>query len=384
MNPSLLASYFRYVLLAFISLTFSVHSSNAQWSQTYSVVGGGHFVFQNLPNGAYRLTAQTALAPGGVTAADAHLIFQSFANPSLITGLARKAADANGDGVVNISDASLVLQHSLQSPSANLATDWVTDTVLLTLQDSNTNRTVRVLSRGDVNRSFQPAQRLTNGFNFEDDPEGWPSAYPNHIIPVRVSRPVSIGSFQCFAILPPGVRVLSVRSPRMNEDVHFIQKFDTLRLGTYSTRGAVELMEGDVIWEMTLDRSAHHFSDFQWKTLPGSEWANGLAQPQDAIGLYIPRNRAAKSKNELQLFPNPTTGAFRLRFDLEENSQVRIRLLDASGRLVEGLLNSELPLGSHEMPSDISTRQPGVYLIQMETTSLSGVQISRRRIILSQ
>lgn len=68
----------------------------------------------------------------------------------------------------------------------------------------------------------------------------------------------------------------------------------------------------------------------------------------------------------------------------QENSQVRIRLLDASGRLVEGLLNSELPLGSHEMPYDISSRQPGVYLIQMETTSPSGVQISRTRIILSQ
>lgn len=369
--------------MACIAVLMSTSSASAQWSQLYTVVSGGHFVFQNLPNGAYRLTAQTGMAPGGVTAADAHLIFQSFANPALISGLALKAADANGDAVVNISDASLVLQHSLQSPSANLASDWVTDTVLLTLQDSNANRSVRVLSRGDVNRSFQPAQRLTTGLNFEDDPDGWPSLNADFVVPVRVSRSISIGSFQCFTLLPPGVRVTSVRSPQTNEDVSFSQSNDTLRLGWYSTKGTLEANKGTVLWEMTVDQPMYLYPDFRWTTLPGSEWANGMAQPQDDITLFIPRSHAQRRTCSLQLYPNPTNGAFRMRFNLEQDSRVRISLHETSGRLVERLHEAELPSGSHEWLADISTRQPGVYLIQMECTHTAGVQFSRARLILS-
>ncbi|MBM3919153.1 MAG: hypothetical protein FJ344_06600 [Sphingomonadales bacterium] len=358
-------------------------TASAQWSQSYAVGSGGHFIFQNLPNGVYRLTAQTGMAPGGVTAADAHLIFQSFANPSLLGGLARKAADGNGDGVVNISDASLVLQHSLQSPSANLATDYVTDTVLLALQDSNESRSVRVLSCGDVNRSFQPAQRLSNGLIFEEDPNGWPSTYPYVVLPVRVSRSLSLGSFQCFTLLPPGARVLSVRSPFIEEDVSFIQSNDTLRLGWYSTKGAVEVLAGSALWEMTFDQPAHLFSDFQWITLPGSEWANGSAQPQEPITLYIPRSRAKQSSGDLRVFPNPTSGLFRMHFDLEQTGRVRITLHEASGRLVELLQESEVHAGPYEALADISPRQPGVYLVQMEFTSLAGVRMSRSRLIVS-
>ena len=107
----------RYIFLILTIVIFSAAKpSFAQWSQSYSVVSGGHFVFQNLPNGAYRLTAQTGMAAGGVTAADAHLIFQSFANPALISGLAQKAADANGDGVVDALDTGLI-QSVLTTPA---------------------------------------------------------------------------------------------------------------------------------------------------------------------------------------------------------------------------------------------------------------------------
>jgi len=369
-------SFSAVILLGFMT-------ASAQWSQSYPVVSGGHFVFQNLPNGSYRLTASTGMAPGGVTAADAHLIFQSFANPTLINGLAVKAADANGDGIVNISDASLVLQHSLQSPSANLATDWVVDTVQLALQDSNASRSVRVLSRGDVNRSFQPAQRLSTGLNFEDDPDGWPTTNSETVVPVRISRSISIGSFQCFTLLPQGVRVLSVRSPQMNEDISFVQSNDTLRLGWYSSNGGAEMAAGATLWEMQLDQAACLFPEFRWSTLPGSEWANRSAQAQEALSLYIPRSRAPKSKLELQLYPNPTRGAYKLRFTLEQAGRVRISVQEASGRLLERMQELDLPAGTHEVLSDITPRQPGVYLIQLECTGPTGVSVSRSRLILS-
>jgi hypothetical protein len=383
MNTNYLHRSLRSILFYTAVILLSFMTASAQWSQSYSVVSGGHFVFQNLPNGSYRLTANTVMPPGGVTAADAHLIFQSFANPSLISGLAQKAADANGDGVVNISDASLVLQHSLQSPSANLATDWVIDTILLAIQDSNANRSVRVLSRGDVNRSFQPAQRVSTGLNFEDDPDGWPSTYSGTVVPVRISRSISLGSFQCFSLLPPGVRVLSVRSPQLNEDISFVQSNDTVRLGWYSFKGGAEIAAGSTLWEMELDQAACLFPDFRWSTLPGSEWANRSAQAQEALTLYIPRSRAPKSKLEQQLYPNPTNGAFRLRFQLEQAGRVRISVQEASGRLLERLQELELAAGTHEVLSDITSRQPGVYIIQMEYTSPTGVCVSRSRLILN-
>lgn len=371
------------VLALGITLLLSPHAIVAQWSQTFAVGAGGHFVFQNLPNGAYRLTAQTGMTPGGVTAADAHLIFQSFASPSLLGGLAIKAADANGDGVINISDASLVLQHSLQAPSANLASDWVTDTVLLAMQDSNASRSIRVLARGDVNRSFQPALRMPTGLHFVADPDGWPSDYPDVVVPVRASRSLSLGSFQCFTLLPPGVRVLSVRMPLADEAVSFVQVQDTLKLGWYARQGGLSVNAGAVLWEMHLDRPASDFPEFDWVALPGSEWADERSRPQEPLDLLIPRARAPHSGASLTVFPNPTVGTFAMRFVLDEPGLVRIALHEASGRRVDVVHESESAAGWHELRADVSSRPPGVYLIQMEHKGKSGTQYARTKLVLS-
>lgn len=76
----------------------------------------------------------------------------------------------------------------------------------------------------------------------------------------------------------------------------------------------------------------------------------------------------------LNIYPNPTNGAFTVSFALEKREDVRIAILDAVGRIVE-----QKDLGKVEGPTevafDLSNEASGVYMVQI--TSDSGVITKR-------
>ena len=72
-----------------------------------------------------------------------------------------------------------------------------------------------------------------------------------------------------------------------------------------------------------------------------------------------------------------------MRFVLDEPGLVRIALHEASGRRVDVVHESESAAGWHELRADVSSRPPGVYLIQMEHKGKSGTQYARTKLVLS-
>ncbi len=76
---------------------------------------------------------------------------------------------------------------------------------------------------------------------------------------------------------------------------------------------------------------------------------------------------AKSAKGRLKnLYPNPSTGARRLDYDLKEDTFVRIQLLDAQGNLVRPLEEGPKKAGSHSMEFDTGLLQPGAYVIRLE------------------
>ncbi|MCE9626889.1 MAG: T9SS type A sorting domain-containing protein, partial [Candidatus Eisenbacteria bacterium] len=63
--------------------------------------------------------------------------------------------------------------------------------------------------------------------------------------------------------------------------------------------------------------------------------------------------------------PNPSHGALRVAFELAEPDDVRLELLDVSGRVVARTAQS-LAAGSHSWPVP-NTLAPGVYVIRLHT-----------------
>lgn len=83
------------------------------------------------------------------------------------------------------------------------------------------------------------------------------------------------------------------------------------------------------------------------------------------------------SITELQLFPNPTSGIFELRFDLPNEGVTSIRLFDATARLVYQKQLGRFS-GNFSEQVDISNRTRGTYYLEIRQDALS---ISKKLIL---
>lgn len=66
-----------------------------------------------------------------------------------------------------------------------------------------------------------------------------------------------------------------------------------------------------------------------------------------------------------QSFPNPTSGASTVRFQLRNAAPVRLDVYDVRGRLVQTIANDEFTPGTHDVPWNTSQLAAGTYLYRL-------------------
>ena len=94
---------------------------------------------------------------GGVNATDALGISRAFASLVTLSPLRFKAADVNGNGAVNNTDALLVNRRSAGMVGSFAGGDWVDDNPGPWMAGvPGVPGTIRALCKGDVNGSYQP------------------------------------------------------------------------------------------------------------------------------------------------------------------------------------------------------------------------------------
>ncbi|MEM1320754.1 MAG: T9SS type A sorting domain-containing protein, partial [Bacteroidota bacterium] len=90
----------------------------------------------------------------------------------------------------------------------------------------------------------------------------------------------------------------------------------------------------------------------------------------NTLKMPVSTQEAAAASIPLTLMPNPNRGQGQLRYQLERREQVRIRLFDVRGRLVEVLQDfTEQGPGLHQLPLDIRAKAAGVYFLHLETAN---------------
>jgi oligosaccharide 4-alpha-D-glucosyltransferase len=110
----------------------------------------GAFGWPSRPTAGYRPQVEVVAAWGGCNATDALQIGRATASLLLFNTIQRMAADVNGNGIVNSTDALLLMMRTAGLSSSFSASDWVVHA------ETNTPLQLRVLCRGDVNGSYQP------------------------------------------------------------------------------------------------------------------------------------------------------------------------------------------------------------------------------------
>lgn len=73
----------------------------------------------------------------------------------------------------------------------------------------------------------------------------------------------------------------------------------------------------------------------------------------------------------ITLSPNPASGIVSVRFTLEEDSHIRISLINLLGQESLELIDEKRPFGNQEILLDVSGLKSGLYLLRLETDKIS-------------
>jgi PKD repeat protein len=99
----------------------------------------------------------------------------------------------------------------------------------------------------------------------------------------------------------------------------------------------------------------------------------------DDINIYDPNTLSVDNSDvvkEITLFPNPASENVRLRLDLTENQNIRIDVVDASGRIVQSPFSGMMTSGTQSMQIQLDrSLTPGMYFVRL--TGEEGIAVRK-------
>ena len=73
-------------------------------------------------------------------------------------------------------------------------------------------------------------------------------------------------------------------------------------------------------------------------------------------------------------YPNPFNPVTRIKFDLPDNSSVKLFIYDVTGKLVTELLNTQLTAGSYNVNWNATDVSSGIYMVRIQTEKYTDVK----------
>lgn len=113
----------------------------------------GYYEFTGVMSGEYTLSAVALLNWGGVNSTDALLIQNYQTGNALLENLKLQAGDVNLSSYVNSTDGLLIRQRYVGMPNSFLVEDWIFESIIINISNSNYTQNIKGICSGDVNGS---------------------------------------------------------------------------------------------------------------------------------------------------------------------------------------------------------------------------------------
>ena len=97
-----------------------------------------------------------------------------------------------------------------------------------------------------------------------------------------------------------------------------------------------------------------------------------------SIGIEDDPNLLPEKITLYQNYPNPFNPTTIIKYDLTEFSNVKLSIYDINGKLVQTLLNSNMPAGKYEIEWNAAGVASGIYIYSIE----SGNAVLNKKLIL--
>lgn len=149
--------------------------------------------------------------------------------------------------------------------------------------------------------------------------------------------------------------------------------------------------DGNVVWGSdlaNLDSDGDGFTNGTELQDPNGEWTSGTQDPGDASLVANPGDASSfpnitdvEEENLLvnqfrldQNYPNPFNPSTTISFNLNEASEVNLKVFNLLGEEVTTLIQQNLSAGLHQIKFDATNLQSGTYFYRIETNKNSEIR----------
>ena len=110
------------------------------------------------------------------------------------------------------------------------------------------------------------------------------------------------------------------------------------------------------------------FSNTGAQSSASSQIFKVLVLKNTSVGLDILNDQSAAGSLQLQIYPNPNDGAFKVTFRLEKSASAKLILSDAQGKTIRQTVLTDLPVGENTYAYEALPSNPqGIYYLTLET-----------------
>ena len=305
----------------------------------------------------------------GVNATDALLTMRHFVHLDTLTDAQFAAADVNSNGVVNGTDAMLILRRTINEafPAGDF---YYFNPNGMTISGDTCHYDLSFLCYGDVNGSYTPQSR--NSITLMTEGELLTDSYQELVIPVRIKTPAEMGAITLHLGYPAeALEIQDIVLAATGESLLFVANNGELRTAWYSL-DALTLSQDDLLINILIRTNDLSLLDepIAFTMEAYSELADGNAQTLDGVVIAMPvlttptmgvSDFMMGEGVSLSVYPNPANDECHVKVELPEAGRVKVEVYNILGVKVMDAADAHYEAGSHELLLVTSSLASGVY-----------------------
>ena len=135
---------------------------------------------------------------------------------------------------------------------------------------------------------------------------------------------------------------------------------------------SVDVGQHSFVWEYSKDAVEDDGQD--------AAWVDNILLPSHDNFVMVEQINAPVDEFDISVMPNPTSGMTHVEFSLTERSDVRMEIVDITGRVIKTVYQQESPEGNYRVAFDVANLPNGLFILRLttrETTYTEQLVISK-------